>query len=387
MSQWEKEQLGVLFQTITGNTPSKREKAYYGGKIPFIKPPELIDDVISASSDSLSNEGAKFARVLPKDSILVSCIGNLGKSGINSIPVAFNQQINAIIPNERSNPRFMFYQVQSFTFRKQLYNLKSGTTVDIVNKSKFNTIRVVLPSLPEQKRIVTILDQAFQEIDQTIANTEKNHTNAKEIFESYLNDVFTRKAEGWEEKKLGDVCDVIPGQSPESKFYNKTGNGLPFYQGKKEFREKFIGSPKTWTTHTTKKAQNNDILMSVRAPVGPINFCTQEICIGRGLAAIRAVNSVDKEFLFYFLLSIQDKLIGNAGAVFTSLNKDQIKDIRLVLPSPPEQKRIVKKLDELTKETQQLETLYQKKISALTELKQSLLQKAFSGELTKDKAA
>ena len=93
---------------------------------------------------------------------------------------------------------------------------------------------------------------------------------------------------GWVMKTIGEVCRVIAGQSPEGKYYNDTGNGLPFYQGKKEYGDKYIGEPKIWTTKVTKEAEANDILMSVRAPVGPINLSTQKICIGRGLAAIRA---------------------------------------------------------------------------------------------------
>jgi len=77
------------------------------------------------------------------------------------------------------------------------------------------------------------------------------------------------------------VCEVIPGQSPKSKFYNKKGDGLPFYQGKKKITEKYIDSPKTWTTKITKEAKKDDVLMSVRAPVGSVNFATQKICIGR----------------------------------------------------------------------------------------------------------
>ncbi len=108
--------------------------------------------------------------------------------------------------------------------------------------------------------------------------------------------------ENWEQKKLGDVCQVIAGQSPEGKYYNEIGEGLPFYQGKKDFTEKFIGEPTTWTTNITKEAQQGDILMSVRAPVGPVNFATRRACIGRGLAAIRATQLIEKEFLFNFLL-------------------------------------------------------------------------------------
>jgi type I restriction enzyme S subunit len=151
---------------------------------------------------------------------------------------------------------------------------------------------------------------------------------------------------GWEIKNLGDVCEVIAGQSPKSTFYNKVGEGMPFYQGKKDFTEKYIGEPTTWTTKITKEAQKNDILMSVRAPVGPVNFSTQKICIGRGLAAIRAGNAIDKEFLFYFLLKHQNEIVGNAGAVFNSINKKQIGEIQLPVPPLEEQRRIVAMLDE-----------------------------------------
>jgi len=151
---------------------------------------------------------------------------------------------------------------------------------------------------------------------------------------------------GWELKKIGDVCEVIAGQSPEGKYYNKKGNGLPFYQGKKDFEEKFLGEPTTWTTNVTKEAQQGDILMSVRAPVGPVNFATGKICIGRGLAAIRASKLIDKEFLFYFFLKHESEIVGNAGAVFSSINKAQIESIELPLPPLPEQQRIVSVLDE-----------------------------------------
>ena len=99
-------------------------------------------------------------------------------------------------------------------------------------------------------------------------------------------------------KKINDVCEVVAGQSPEGKYYNKEGEGLPFYQGKKEFTDRVIGEPTTWTTKVTKEAIAGDILMSVRAPVGPINLSSQLCCIGRGLAAVQPTTVVDK-FLYY----------------------------------------------------------------------------------------
>jgi type I restriction enzyme, S subunit len=151
--------------------------------------------------------------------------------------------------------------------------------------------------------------------------------------------------EGWEIKKLGEVCEVIAGQSPEGRFYNSVGNGIPFYQGKKEYGEKYIGEPTKWTTKVTKEAEAGDILMSVRAPVGPVNFAIQQICIGRGLAAIRAGKLVDREYLYNFLVHHENEIEGNTGAVFNSINKKQIESIGFPLPPRPEQQRIVSILD------------------------------------------
>ena len=152
--------------------------------------------------------------------------------------------------------------------------------------------------------------------------------------------------EGWEYKHIGDLCEVIAGQSPEGKFYNSEGNGLPFYQGKKDFGEKFIEAPTSWTTQTTKVAREGDILMSVRAPVGPVNFAAEEICIGRGLAAIRSKGELDREFLYYQLLHLQPKIAGKEGAVFASINKSEILALPIVFAPLPEQQRIVGILDE-----------------------------------------
>ena len=149
----------------------------------------------------------------------------------------------------------------------------------------------------------------------------------------------------WKTVALGEVCKVIAGQSPEGKYYNNDGNGLPFYQGKKDFGSVYIKSPSVWTTEVTKEATKGDILMSVRAPVGPVNISTENICIGRGLAAIRATEKIDKSYLFNFLLSIEKDLVGSSGAVFNSINKGQIENLQTPLPPLPIQQKIVAKLD------------------------------------------
>jgi type I restriction enzyme S subunit len=181
----------------------------------------------------------------------------------------------------------------------------------------------------------------------------------------------------WEIFKIGDVCDVIAGQSPKGEFYNSEGLGLPFYQGKKEFGKKFISSPQTWTTSVTKVAIAGDILMSIRAPVGPVNFATQKICIGRGLAAIRARESIDKNFLFYYLFSNQDNIKGNEGAVFASINKSQIQNISLPVPPIEEQKRIVEILDKAFEGIAQAEANTRRNLINARELFDSYLNNIF----------
>lgn len=144
---------------------------------------------------------------------------------------------------------------------------------------------------------------------------------------------------------LGSVCDVIAGQSPDGQYYNDEGEGMPFYQGKTEFTNKYLGAPKKWTSSITKVANENDIVMSVRAPVGPVNIVKGEICIGRGLAAIKAREHLSYEYLFYMLDAMQESINGNAGAAFASINKKEIEAITIPLPPLTVQEEIVAEIE------------------------------------------
>jgi type I restriction enzyme S subunit len=182
----------------------------------------------------------------------------------------------------------------------------------------------------------------------------------------------------WPVKALGEVCHVTAGQSPESKHYNEVGDGLPFYQGKKDFGDKFICPPRIWTKNITKEALDGDILMSVRAPVGPINFATSRICIGRGLAGIRASKAIDREFLFYALLSMQEKISGTEGAVFASINKREIEALAVPVPPLPQQRRIVGILDEAFAGLEAMRANAEKNLQNACAIFEGYLQAAFS---------
>ena len=145
---------------------------------------------------------------------------------------------------------------------------------------------------------------------------------------------------------LGQVAEVIAGQSPPGSSYNDVGIGTPFYQGKVQFGQTFISEPTKWTTDPRRMAEKDDILMSVRAPVGPVNLATQRVCIGRGLAAIRAKNDrLLTRYAFYILLHLGPEITGNAGASFSSINKRQIESIEIPLPPLEVQRQVVAELE------------------------------------------
>jgi type I restriction enzyme M protein len=149
----------------------------------------------------------------------------------------------------------------------------------------------------------------------------------------------------WPRVRLGKVCEIISGQSPEGIYYNSNGEGTPFYQGKTEFTDIYLGKPVKWTTQITKRSIPDDIVMSVRAPVGPVNIVTQDICIGRGLAAIRCSDIINYMYCFYCLRHLEDKIQGNSGAVFPSISRKEIENIEIPLPPLEVQKEIVAEIE------------------------------------------
>ena len=145
----------------------------------------------------------------------------------------------------------------------------------------------------------------------------------------------------WREVKLGEIADINMGQSPQSQFYNLDGDGLPFFQGVTEFGEMFP-KIKQWTSKVTKVAEPGDILFSVRAPVGRVNYSKEKICIGRGLASMRSKEKLlNQNYLFYLLKNEENNLISQSGgSIYDSINKDKLNDFDVSIPTVDTQKQI-----------------------------------------------
>ena len=190
---WEWVSVEQIGRIETGNTPPKAEPAYYGDGVPLVKPGELLDHPVSEASDNLTAKGASVATIAPADSILVSCIGNLGKTALSLRDVAFNQQINAIIPVLPETARWIFYAVQQGGFRRQLESVASATTISIVNKSKFSVLAVPYPPLAEQSRIVAEVERRLSVVEELEATVEANLQRATRLRQSILQKAFEGK--------------------------------------------------------------------------------------------------------------------------------------------------------------------------------------------------
>lgn len=144
---------------------------------------------------------------------------------------------------------------------------------------------------------------------------------------------------------LGEVCEVIAGQSPPGHTYNRDGKGLPFFQGKTDFGEHYP-VPRMWCTEPNKIALPGDLLISVRAPVGPTNLCDTQACIGRGIASIRPSEKVDVRYLMHWMRSIEPQVAAlGRGSTFEAISKSDLVKVLIPLPPLPEQRRIAAILD------------------------------------------
>ena len=191
-------------------------------------------------------------------------------------------------------------------------------------------------------------------------------------------------AKGWQKCVLLDFCDLVMGQSPPSATYNTQKKGLPFYQGKSEFGLLYP-TPEKSCSAPNKIAEQGDILLSVRAPVGPTNLAPHKCCIGRGLSAIRPLGNIEKKFVLFLFRSLEHELSKEgSGTTFKAITKDFLVNLQVNLPPFNEQQRIVAKLEELLSELEKAIESFKTALKQLTVYRQAVLKHAFEGRLTEE---
>ncbi len=406
---WETKQLKEIGITQTGTTPKTSEKENYGDFIPFIKPADVNfsgSGDIRYDNDGLSETGLEKGRKMASGSILMVCIGaTIGKVGFAEMDVSCNQQLNSLTVKKEFDPKFIYYAMTSIKFQDKvlLEGKGSQATLPIINKSKWENLTISYSkSLPEQQRIVSILDQAFAALAKAKANAEQNLKNARELFESYLQGVFEKKGEDWEEKTLGEVCEKIQDgahHSPKD-LYPERKEGLFPYITSKNIRNSYMDLSKMYfvdenfhmSIYPRCKPEIGDVLLTKDgANTGNITLNTLDEPFSLLSSVCLIKTNRDKlqpEFLKYYIQSpmgfksITGKM---TGAAIKRIILKAIKSAKIPLPTLRTQKTLVIKLDALSAETKRLEAIYQQKIADLEELKKSILQKAFNGELSESR--
>lgn len=400
---WLEVKLSELCDIKLGKTPARANSSYWDKEKLTGNVWLSIADLLNAeghnvfdSREYISYEGAKLSKIVKKGTLLVSFKLTLGRLAFAGRDLYTNEAIAAltIYDDETIAREYLYYFLQFFDWVKAAgddVKLKGMT----LNKAKLKEIVVVIPPLPEQKRIVAILDEAFAGIDAAIANTEKNLANARELFESYLHAVFSQRGREWADLTLKEVCkDYGRGKSKhrprnDSKLY---GGKYPFIQTgdvrkSDHFIKKYSATYSEDGLAQSKLWPKGTICITIAANIaetGILDFdaCFPDSIIGLVVDEAKA-SSAYVEFLLQSLRSIL-KAKGK-GSAQDNINLATFENEKFPFPSLAMQLKIVENLQEIRPAIRQLESIYQQKLTALAELKQSLLQKAFSGELTAEK--
>ncbi|WP_287616655.1 restriction endonuclease subunit S [Ruminococcus sp.] len=388
-------------EVVTGGTPSKKHKEYYGNVFPFFKPADLnTGRNVSIASEYLSEEGKKVSRVIPAKSTLVCCIGSIGKSGFLEIEGSTNQQINSAIP--KIEPLYLYYYVNTDCFINQLWSKSSATTISIVNKTKMEECYFPLAPLPEQQRIVERIESLFSKLDE-----------AKEKAQEVIDSFETRKAailhkafsgeltakwreengvgiESWKRKTLGEVCNSI--FDGDHMPPPKSESGIPFLvisnvnDGYLSFENtRFVPQEYYDAITDTRKPEKGDVLYTLVGSFGiPVVVdINAPFCFQRHMALLKP-KSINTYFLWYLLQSQEMYQKASSIAKGVAQLTVPIKGLRLMdfnCPSEEEQIEIVRILDSLLEKEDTSKDNAESIIDQIDAMKKAILARAFRGEL------
>jgi type I restriction enzyme S subunit len=394
---WPTATLSEATKIISGGTPKSGVTEFWEGDVEWITPKDMGKMTSIYASDTgrkitelgLSKSSAKL---IDQNSVILSTRAPIGHLAINTVPMATNQGCRGLVPKENLETKFLFY----FLFKNVdlLNELGSGTTFKELSKGALEKVLIPLPPIPEQKRIVALLDAVFADLEQTRVKTKQNLKNATELFDSYLNAVFENNVSGTEHHALNDICELIVDCEHKTAPKQETGypsirtpnigKGVLILEGVNRVSEEtYI----TWTKRAIPK--EDDLILAREAPAGNIGVIPKnvKVCLGQRTVLIRPKKDkfISKYLAFLILSSkVQKQLLSHStGATVQHINMKDIRAFKIYnLPSLVEQEKVVNGIDKILNETKKLETIYSQKSDNLDELKKSILQKAFNGELT-----
>ena len=294
-------------------------------------------------------------------------IGTGGNANIHHSYGKFSVSTDCFVLENKANKFFLLEYIYKYLL-KNIHIIENGfrgAGLKHISKEYLENIKIPIISLEKQKKLIKNLKNIDTFID-------KNKQIKNEL--NFLNkSLFVTFNKNGIEKRLDDIADISMGQSPLSQSYNIDKKGLPFYQGKTEFGDIYIKEPIIYCNSPIKIVEKNDILMSVRAPVGDVNIATQKSCIGRGLASIRA-KKVDYLYLFYLLKERKIKIEKmGVGSTFKAINKNNISSLQIPIIEMSKQNRIKKYLVLIEKLSFDIE----KSIKEAENLYNSLMNKYF----------
>jgi len=414
---WESKKLGDITTKIgSGATPRGGQKSYKTEGISLIRSMNVHDRYFKDKNlafidDEQANDLSNV--ILQANDVLLNITGaSIARCCIvpnKYLPARVNQHVSIIRPNpEIMDSSFLNLLLTSKYYKDQLlFTGEQGSTRQAITKVQLQNFVIRYPLLPEQKRIVAILDEAFENIAHAKESAEKNLKNANEIFEGYLQSVFEDKSEVWEEKTLGDsnIIEIIDGDRgknyPTKKEFLEEGFCL--FMNTKNVRpdgfefntQMFINEAKD-NAMGKGKLRRGDVVMTTRGTIGNLGVYNEEveynnIRINSGMLIFRPnLNQITSEYLYNILRSaiIKEQIKKHvSGAAQPQLPIKTLKNFSIPIPkSISEQQSIIAKLDALSAETKKLEAIYTQKLTDLEELKKSILAKAFNGELTEASA-
>ena len=389
-------------RVVTGKTPKTKKSEFYGNGYMFITPAELHDGYnVQVSDKYITESGLQSIKsnCIDGTSVMVGCIGwDMGNVAICHRKCATNQQINSITDfNPKYNPFYTYYWL--LTKKDYLFTIASVTRTPILSKSTFEEIVIPMPDRSIQDNVVgtlkpiddmmennkricseleamakTLYDYWFVQFDFPDENGKPYRTSGGEMV---WNKQLKRKIpKEWKPGKLCDIANITMGQSPTGESYNDIGDGVIFYQGRTDFGLRFP-TPRMYTTAPTRFAQKGDILLSVRAPVGDLNFAMEDCCIGRGLAALNSKLG-SQMHLFYTLSGFQQifNVMDGNGTTFGSITKDTLFDMAAVIPSNEILKCFEKRVKPIESKIEKCE----EEIRVLTKLRDWLLPMLMNGQ-------